>query len=292
VYPRAFSYIRARSQDEAVSALAEHGSEAAVLAGGMSLVPQMKYRERTPAVVIDVGRIRELAGITATDGSLRIGATTRHHEAEAWRGGTQLAIVSELAAGIGDPQVRNMGTVGGNVAAVEPAGDWGPALLALRGAVRVVSATGERTISADDLFVAPRRPALDPDELIVEVSAHLPAGRFGTAQVRFEARAAAAAFMNCSACVALDRAGVITEVGIGCGGLEDVPVRIDDAEVMLRGAEPSPATIDAAASVLTTRPAAGGSNGFRRAVAARLVRDALQMAVARATATAQEGADG
>ncbi len=288
MYPRVFSYIRAYSQDEAVAALAEHGPEGAVLAGGMSLVPQMKYRDRSPAVVIDVGRIRELAGITATDGTLRIGAMTRHHEAEAWPGGTELAIIPELAGRIGDPQVRNMGTIGGSIAAVEPAGDWGPALLALSGAVRVVSAAGERTIVADDLFVAARRSALAADELIVEVNARLPAGRFGTAQVKFEMRAAAAAFMNCSACVALDETGTIAEVGIGCGGLQDVPLRLDEAESMLLGAEPTSAAIAAASSVVK----ASSTNTFRCSVAARLVRDALQKAVARATATSEEGALG
>jgi carbon-monoxide dehydrogenase medium subunit len=284
MYPRAFSYIRAYSQDEAVAALAEHGPDAAVLAGGMSLVPQMKYRERSPAVVIDVGRMRELAGITASGGALRIGALTRHHEAEAWSGASGLAIIPELAGRIGDPQVRNLGTIGGSLAAVEPAGDWGPALLALRGAVRVISAAGERAIGADDLFVAPRRTAIAPDELIVEVNASLPAGRFGTAQARFALRAAAAAFMNCAACVALDESGAVAEVGIGCGGLEDVPLRLDEAEAVLLGAEPSAAAIEAASSVLTT----SSRSSFRRSVAARLVRDALHWAVGRATTTTSE----
>jgi carbon-monoxide dehydrogenase medium subunit len=289
MYPRAFSYIRAASQDEAVAALAEHGPEGAVLAGGMSLVPQMKYRERSPAVVIDIGRIRELAGITADYGVLRIGAMTRHHEAAAWSGANGLAIIPELASRIGDPQVRNMGTIGGSIAAVEPAGDWAPALLALSGTVRVVSAAGERTVAADDLFVAARRPAIAADELIVEVSAGLPAGRFGTAQARFEMRAAAAAFMNCAACVALDETGAISEVGIACGGLEDVPLRLPEAEATLRGAEPSAAAIEAASNVLK----APSTNGFRRSVAARLVREALHRAVTRATTTtAEEGALG
>ena len=110
-------------------ALAEHGPDAVPLAGGTSLIPQMKYRERNPAVVVDVGWLRELAGVTVDGGRMRIGATTRHHEAAAWRGPRELALVRELAAGIGDPQVRNMGTVGGSIAAVEPAGDWGPAVL-------------------------------------------------------------------------------------------------------------------------------------------------------------------
>jgi carbon-monoxide dehydrogenase medium subunit len=286
VYPRPFSYIRAHSQDEAVAALADYGSDAAILAGGMSLVPQMKYRERNPALVIDVGRIRELAGITVTDGNLRIGATTRHHEAEAWPGATGLAIVPELAAAIGDPQVRNMGTVGGSLAAVEPAGDWGPALLALRGSVRAVSSKGERTIVADELFIAPRHSTLESDELIVEIIARLPGGSFGTGQTRFDRRTAAA-FMNCSACVALDENGAIAEVGIACGGLEDVPMRIEEAESTLRGAEASPAAIDAATSILTARSVGRVRNGFRRAVAGRLVRGALQKAVARAMDTGE-----
>jgi carbon-monoxide dehydrogenase medium subunit len=281
MYPRAFSYVRAHSQEEAVAALAEHGPDAVPLAGGMSLVPQMKYRERNPAVVVDVGWLRELAGVTVEERRLRIGATTRHHEAAAWRGPRELAIVAELAAGIGDPQVRTMGTVGGSIAAVEPAGDWGPAVLALRGAVRVASARGERTIAADELFLGPRRTSLAADELIVEIEAPLPSSPFATAQVRFQARAAAG-FMSCASCVALDDAGGIAEVGIACGGLEEIPVRLDEAEAAVRGAGTPGSAGRAAADRIPSGPRDG--NGFRRTVAARLVHDAVERALERALA--------
>jgi carbon-monoxide dehydrogenase medium subunit len=255
----------------------------------MSLIPQMKYRERNPAVVVDVGWLRELAGVTVDGGRMRIGATTRHHEAAAWRGPRELTLVRELAAGIGDPQVRNMGTVGGSIAAVEPAGDWGPAVLALRGAVRVVSAGGERTIAADELFVGPRRTSLVAGELIVEIEASLPSGPFATAQARFQARAAAAGFMNCAACVALDDAGAIAAAGIACGGLEDFPLRLDAAEAAVRGAQaPAPAARDASECLLEI---SDNGDGFRRTVAARLVRDAVERAFERALAI-KEGAAG
>lgn len=289
MYPRAFSYVRAHSQDEAVAALAEHGTDAVPLAGGMSLIPQMKYRERNPAVVVDVGWLRELAGVTVDGGRMRIGATTRHHEAAAWHGPRELALVRELAAGIGDAQVRNMGTVGGSIAAVEPAGDWGPAVLALRGAVRVVSAGGERTIAADELFVGPRRTSLVAGELIVGIEAPLPGGPFATAHARFQERAAAAGFMNCAACVVLDDAGAIAAAGIACAGLEDFPLRLDAAEAAVRGASaPAPAARDAAGCLLDI---SGNGDGFRRTIAARLVREAVERAFERALAI-KDGAAG
>ncbi|HZD66094.1 MAG TPA: FAD binding domain-containing protein, partial [Acidimicrobiales bacterium] len=201
MYPRAFAYHRAGSAAEAVDRLATHGDRARVLAGGMSLLPMMKYRQRAPEVLIDVGRLTELAGVALQGRVLRIGATARHHELAAWRAGPALAMVPELARRIGDPQVRNMGTVGGGLAAVEPTSDWATALLACRGEVVVRRAGGERRIAADDLFLDTHRSALAPDELLVEAAFSLPAGRVGTAHAKFEARAAAAAVMSAGVCL-------------------------------------------------------------------------------------------
>jgi aerobic carbon-monoxide dehydrogenase medium subunit len=102
MYPAPFGYLRATSADEAVDALAEHGDDAALLAGGMSLVPMMKYRQRRPRVVVDIGRLRELAGMKVADGVVRIGATTRHHEAAGWDGPAPLAVLREVGDRIGD----------------------------------------------------------------------------------------------------------------------------------------------------------------------------------------------
>jgi carbon-monoxide dehydrogenase medium subunit len=279
MYPAPFGYLRATSADEAVDALAEHGDDAALLAGGMSLVPMMKYRQRRPRVVVDIGRLRELAGMEVADGVVRIGATTRHHEAAGWDGPAPLAVLREVGDRIGDRQVRSMGTVGGGVAAVEPTGDWGPVLLALRGSAVARSASGPRRIAADELFLGTHRTALRPDELLEALEAPLPDGRFGAAQAKFEARAGAA-LMSCVACVALDD-GRIAEASVACGGLEPVPARLPEAEDVLRGERPDDELLDGVtAAVRATDP------GFRRAVAARLAVDAVRNALARAEVAA------
>jgi carbon-monoxide dehydrogenase medium subunit len=279
MYPRAFAYARATAPEEAVELLGEHGDDASILAGGMSLVPQMKYRQRSPRVVVDVGRLRELAYVALDDGELRLGALTRHADAAAWDSPPALRLIGELAGRIGDRQVRGMGTVGGGLAAVEPAGDWGPALLALRGEVVAVSTQGERRIAGDDLFVAPLRTSLRPDEMLTEVCVRLPPGRFGTAQAKFEARTGAA-FMSCAACVQLDGDGHIADAGVACGGLQPVPVRLEGAESVVAGRAPDDALFDEAGA--TVRTADANASGHRIAVAATLVRDALRTATARA----------
>lgn len=283
MYPRRFSYIRAGSADDAVAQLAEHGPDASVLAGGMSLVPLMKYRERTPPVLIDIGRLRELAGVTVADDAVRIGATTRHHELAVWRGDDErLAMVGELAASIGDPQVRNMGTIGGSLAAVEPTGDWCAALLATRGRVVARSARGQRTIAADELFVDVRRSALEDDELICEVALPLPAGaRHGTAHVKFEVRAAAAPLMACAASITLDDDGTIAQAGIGCIGLDAMPIRLHAAERALAGVAAG-GDGTAAAPAIAAGAVREPHPGFRGSVMATLVADAARRACARA----------
>lgn len=278
MYPRSFDYVRARHVSEAVGMLAEHGDRARVLAGGMSLIPMMKYRELSPDVVVDIGRLRELAGIVVDGPVLRIGATTRHHEAASWTFPAAVSLVPELAAGIGDAQVRSMGTVGGGLAAVEPTGDWGTALLAMRGEVVVVSAAEERSIASDDLFVATHRTTLRPDELLTQMLLPLPARRVGTAFRKFQLRAAAAPLLSCAGCVELDGAGRVATAGLACAGLAGYPVRLADAEDVLLG-EPVGADLLTEAGEVA-RTSAGG--GFRGSVVASLVRETIHRATERA----------
>ncbi|MQA04934.1 MAG: xanthine dehydrogenase family protein subunit M [Streptosporangiales bacterium] len=280
MYPRAFAYARPHTVDEALDLLAEHGSDAGVLAGGMSLVPQLKYRQRGPAVVVDIGGLRDLAGLTLDAGVLRIGALTRHAEAAQWCGHAGLAMVAELAGRIGDPQVRNMGTVGGSLAAVEPTGDWGAALLAVRGEVVARAGAGQRTIAADDLFVATHTSSLRPDELLTEVGVPVPGGRFGTAQAKFEQRAGAA-LMSCAVCLELDPdTDQVLAAGVAAVGLAGHPVRLDAVEQAVHGQWFDEALLDEVAAIVR-----GRDPDYRRSVLGRLVRDALRDAAARARAT-------
>jgi carbon-monoxide dehydrogenase medium subunit len=171
VIPAPFDYVAASSAGQAISLLAAHGEDAKLLAGGHSLLPMMKLRLATPSVLIDIGRVPELSGISSDDeGGLVIGAATRHAELAASplvRG--QAPLLAHAAAQVGDPQIRHRGTIGGSLAHADPAADLPMALVALGGSVELAGPGGTRTVSADDFFTGYFETALDPDELLTAV---------------------------------------------------------------------------------------------------------------------------
>jgi carbon-monoxide dehydrogenase medium subunit len=147
--PAAFDYVAAESADAAVTALAQHGDDAKLLAGGMSLIPLMKLRLATPSVLVDVGRVSDLSYIRDAGDHVAIGALARHHDL----GSSDLlarecGVVAAVAAEVGDPQVRHRGTLGGSVAHGDPASDLPAVLLALDATVVARGVSGERTIPA------------------------------------------------------------------------------------------------------------------------------------------------
>lgn len=169
--PHPFQYVRAGTVDEALAALAEHGDDAKLLAGGHSLLPLMKLRLADPAVLVDVGRLRDLSYVRQDGDTLAIGALTCHHDVhtdELVR--QQVPLLAHVAGQVGDPQVRHRGTIGGSIAHADPASDIPAALLALGGSVVARSASGaEREVPATDLFTGFLESALAPDEMLVEV---------------------------------------------------------------------------------------------------------------------------
>ena len=153
VIPAPFEYIAAQSPAHALDLLGEHGDDAKVLAGGHSLLPMMKLRLAAPEVLIDIGRLTELSGITSENGELVIGATTRHADLAASALVRERAPLLAHAAGlVGDPQIRHRGTIGGSLAHADPAADLPMALVALGGSVELSGPGGTRTVTADDFF--------------------------------------------------------------------------------------------------------------------------------------------
>jgi carbon-monoxide dehydrogenase medium subunit len=170
VIPAPFDYVRADSADAAIAALGEHGDDAKLLAGGMSLLPLMKLRLAVPSVLVDVGRLRDLQYVRDAGDHVAIGALTRHRDLETsdvLRDGC--GMLRAVAAEVGDNQVRHRGTLGGSVAHGDPASDLPAALLALGATFVVRGPGGERTIPADDFFVGFLETALAPDELLTEI---------------------------------------------------------------------------------------------------------------------------
>ncbi len=168
--PAPFEYIAAESPAHALGLLAEHGDDAKLLAGGHSLLPMMKLRLAMPEVLIDIGRLTELAGVRADDGELVIGATTRHADlaaSELVR--AEAPLLAYAAAQVGDPQIRHRGTIGGSLSHADPAADLPMALVVLGGSVEIEGPGGSRVVTADDFFLGFFETALGPDELLTAV---------------------------------------------------------------------------------------------------------------------------
>jgi carbon-monoxide dehydrogenase medium subunit len=168
--PAQFDYAAAESTAHALDLMASLGDEAKLLAGGHSLLPMMKLRLVAPTALIDIGRVPELAGISADGDELVIGAMTRHADLAASalvQAGAPL--LAHAAAQVGDPQIRHRGTIGGSLAHADPAGDLPMALLALGGLVEAQGPGGTRRIAADDFFAGFFETSLAPDELLTAV---------------------------------------------------------------------------------------------------------------------------
>jgi carbon-monoxide dehydrogenase medium subunit len=168
--PSPFDYVKVRSVDEALAALAEHGEDAKFLAGGHSLLPIMKLRLSVPTALIDISGISDLSYVRVEGDEVAIGATTRHHELERSDvARAEVPLLPHVASRVGDPQVRHRGTLGGTVAHSDPASDLPTALLALGGTVVVQGPSGRREVPVTEFWLGFFETALSPDELVVEL---------------------------------------------------------------------------------------------------------------------------
>ena len=168
--PAAFDYVRAASAEEAVAALAEHGDDAKLLAGGMSLLPLMKLRLATPSVLVDIGRVRDLSYVRDGGEHIAIGALTRHRDLETSDVlAAECSVLRGVAAEVGDNQVRHRGTLGGSVAHGDPASDLPAVLLALDATLVATGPSGQRVLPATEFFQGFLETSLAPDELLTEI---------------------------------------------------------------------------------------------------------------------------
>ena len=278
--PAAFDYVAPRSLPEAVAELVKHGSEAKVLAGGHSLIPLMKLRLSTPSFLVDIGRIKDLSYIRELDGQIAFGALTTHHDIEfSELVKAKLPLLQRAAAQIGDPQVRNRGTIGGAAVHADPNGDFPTCLLALDAELVAVSPRGDRTIKAQDFFVDTFTSALEPDEILREIRIPKPpAGGSGT-YLKFSRRSQDWAIVAVAAQVAMkDRR--VERVAIGLTGMGPRPLRAGAVEAALNGKAATPDALREAAAHAAdgTQPPEdlNGTPEYRRHLAAVLTRRALE----------------
>lgn len=285
--PPNFKYFAARSVEEAVALLAEHGDGARVIAGGQSLVQDMNARRVAPRVLIDVNPIGELDFVRPENGTFALGALTRTATVELDGGVTErLPVLAEAAARVGHVAVRNRGTVGGNVAHADPAGNLAPVVLALDAKLVAHGPDGGRDIATDDFFVGPHRTSLGQSELLTEVRLPAPP-KAGSAFLEVSRRGRGWGLAGVAAIVALGDDGTVSEARLALSGVGPTAVRARGAEAALRGERPDEETwraaAEAAVAALEDPPSdIHASADFRRHLAGVLVRRALAVAAARA----------
>jgi aerobic carbon-monoxide dehydrogenase medium subunit len=285
MYPRAFEYHRATSYSEAVSLVGELGDDAKFLAGGQSLIPLMKLRLSTPAHLVDLNFIPETSYIHS-NGALRFGAMTRHAEIAASADATRFAILRDCAAGIADPQVRNLGTIGGSLAEADPTGDWAPVLLATGATMKTLGPNGEREIDISDFIVDAYTTALQPGELITEINVPLPLQRSAGAYVALKRCAPVYATASVAVQLTLDDTQRCSDARVCLGVLGLTARRVTAAEDALRGQSITAREIgrvrQAVMDIAEPTSDMRGSADYKRHAAGALAQMAVEAAMKRA----------
>jgi carbon-monoxide dehydrogenase medium subunit len=248
MYPAAFEYHLPTSVQDALGLMGRLKDDAKVLAGGHSLIPMMKLRLAQPKHVIDLRKVPGLGGIKEDGGTIVLGAMTTHYQMESSALlKSKAPILAETAAVVGDPAVRNLGTIGGSLAHADPAADQPATMMALGAEFVCQGPKGRRTVKADDWFQGLMATALAEDELLVEIRIPALAAGTGTAYMKFPHPASRFAVVGVAAVVTLDKEGKCTKVGVGVTGAGTKAVRAKGVEAGLVGKKLDTATIEAAA---------------------------------------------
>ena len=284
--PPPFEYLNPNQLSEAISLLQKHGEDAKILAGGHSLIPAMKLRFALPEYLIDISGIEGMDYLREEGGQLRIGAMTRESSLE------ESELISEkypllldTVKMIADPQVRNMATVGGNLAHGDPANDHPATMIALRASVMVEGPKGSREIGIDDFFPEFFTTAMDPNEILTEIRIPTPPSKSGGAYLKIERKVGdfATAAVACQLC--FDAGGTSEQIGIGLTNVGQTPIRSTKAEDLLRGETPNDNLLQEAGLLAAddSDPADDlrGSAGYKKALVNELTQRAIRISIER-----------
>jgi CO/xanthine dehydrogenase FAD-binding subunit len=286
--PAPFRYIAARTIEQALAMKAEYGDEARFLAGGQSLVPTLNFRLAQPAVLIDINPLATLAGLHQNGAdTLRIGALTRYRDVEREPStARKLPLVHEALPHIAHPQIRNRGTVGGNLAHADPASELPAIVVALGSRLHAQSAKGDRWIAASDFFVGALTTSLAADEMLVEVELPTPPPRSGACFMEVARRRGDFAIVGVACSVLLDEDGLCADARIGLCNAAEVPIFAVESAKSLLGRRIGAGDIEEAAALVQRAIDPSGnihaSKDFQRHLAGVLTRRALTVAAERA----------
>ncbi len=284
--PGPFNYLVPDSLDEAVALLAEHGDDAKILAGGHSLIPAMRFRLASPEILIDINRIPDLEYIREEDGHLAIGALTREAALEeSVLIGEKYPLLADTARVIADPLVRNLATVGGNLAHADPANDHPATMLAYGASVVARGSAGSRSIAIDDFFVGLFENALGSDEILAEIRIPTPPPSSGGAYLKLERKVGDYAVSAVAVQLTLE-GDTVRAARIGLTNVNPVPMRATAAEGELVGKVASAEVLEASgrAAAAECDPSADlrGSVDYKRDLTRVLTKRAIRRAIERA----------
>jgi len=285
--PASFGYVAARSVEEALQLLTKHGDDAKLLAGGHSLIPAMKLRLASPRYLIDLGSVPGLRGVHINGESLVIGALTVYADiAASDLVRKQLPGLADAASMIGDVQVRNRGTVGGSVAHADPAADLPVILTALNASFVLQSASGNRTVGAQDFFIDFYTTTIAANEVLTEIRVPLPPSGAGTAYAKLPHPASGYVVVSAGVLIHRQPSGQCESARIAIGGMGGNPIRATAMEAALQGEPLTPEVIARAAAKAAdgTDPDddSYASADYKRQVATVYARRAIEAAVERA----------
>lgn len=293
--PARFEYHRVDTVDEAVERLAELGEDAKVLAGGQSLVPMMNFRLVRPSALVDITRIPDLKYVARDGDALRVGALTLHAEVEAMEAPELVdgfEVLKRAARWVGHYPIRTRGTFGGSVAHADPSSEWCMMAVLLDAEIVARGPAGERTIPASEFFFGFFTSALEPGEVLVEVRFPKPAPH--AALHEFARRKGDFAVVAAAVALELDD-GSCRSASVVIGGVDEVPLRVPDAEQVLVGSKLEPEALDEAAQAAgkAVEPASDvhGSAEYRRHLTTVLLRRAARDAIDRGGVGVQGMAD-
>jgi carbon-monoxide dehydrogenase medium subunit len=279
-----FKFLSPKSLTEAFSLLAEYRDKAKIIAGGQGLLPRLKHRQVVPEYLINIKGLTELEYIGNGDNGLKIGALTIHRAIEySPLIKERYPMLAELEQVLGHVQIRNWGTIGGNLCDATPANDPPPALLALGARVKVASVRGEREMPLDEFIAVYHKPALEPDEILVEIQIPKSPPHTGGVYHKERVRATDAPIAAVAAVVSLDEGlEIVTAAQIVLQSVGPTPIRAAEAEKQLIGKKIQDGLIDEVATVAATEAHPRTTPEYKRQLVKVITRQVVTQAIKRA----------